>query len=1375
MPIQDPALRRKRLLRLSIVAAIVLLLGGGLYTLYLLNRGEKDVVTIEEIIAEARAAFEDEDYELVAKLLENPTNGDTTRPAIDEDPELLRMYITAREDIPLYDDRHLTRIVTPLKKLLEREPQDKQSQYKLLDTLMVLNRYSEAIDLALVLEKQYPEDASILRQLAQAQREVNQREAALATYYRATKLDPLYVQTHADIRSLLQEYDEPLDAYIELAQQVYDAHKDDPRAAIIRALAHEAEGNNVQARDLLKQASEKAPPDQETIPLLVRWLDRAEMYITAGDYLEKYAEPGIESLASRLAIYRAFEASAYDAMLARLSESDYTEANTDLLAMWAYALLEADDQERIEKFITELEGRNSLIAATWAKLLRLDLQGNTTPGEYIDTLVGALEAEEDEVITSLMKRHPYFTQRLGEAYMEALEFEAAYGAFIVAAQNSSTWARPHRALAEALLKLDQSGAAFISARKAQQRQANTEAGQWVVLSMAAIANPGDPMEIDRTLKEADQLDITSPQAVRVLPAVIDLLVRSDNAAQAKKRITDLLAKQDTLPVELLESLAQLSQQHELGMTEPIAQKLESQHGMTRGLALIRAQAEAKKNGYPAGLALLKDAAPNPVTKQWQTTIAGYMLTGDADEATAMLIKIADTYPDDITLQLSALQASDPGKHGEFFDNAITRLREQAGESSIHWRLHQARQRAQDPTNTESLQAAVADLTRAETLTPVHLELQLSLARCHMLLEEYEDAAEHAKAAKTIMPNSAQALMLNGRALYQLNRFDEARLDLVPLARDKQLDPSLRLNACKLLFDQGDRTVVGRTIESLWSAGQATNEALVLLARVYIDEREFNKADQVCQALLKQPDAQTIRFVTNYYRQTQRPELAEQTISAKLLAGVSEADRLMILAEDAAGQGKTEQALTMILQAAEIEPDKRSRWIGAVQLALALAEPAEAIRFAKLARKYIPDEAGLASVLKHQELISQVRDDKDLIPMAVTILNDDLYRAIAIQALRLTAEKQGSVQTATQLADLAKEYEDFKHLTELALDRLLRAELDERAYAMAPSAMARFQDSAASARVATLASFRLRDWGMLLSAANAWSQRNPQDRANADLMRAVAMNELARYDSAVKTLQPYIQPQLDIAEDTQMLFEFYTRALVRSGDTPRAWQLLSPQLKASETARVIALKRVSEDLTSVQDVESWLSTLNADSGNPDRQFKSATAQFLAGQRLGSEPLVRKAQQQITAVLNTPGPHSIDVIYAQGQIAHYLGEWDQAEASYRKALKNVPDNPLVLNNLALVLTERGGPALNEAQQLAQRATQLADKDANLLDTLASVYLKKGKLDLALQTIDQAIALDETTADWRLTKANILEAKGEIDRAKILREQYEKRVKN
>lgn len=1374
MPKYDPALRRKRLLRLSIVAAVLLFIGGGIVALFQLNRTDQIETSDEEVIAQAEQAFEKGDYQLVLDLFENPYNRDTTLPLIDGDAELLQMYIASRRKIPLYKNRHITRIVGPLKKLVELDENDRDSGNDLLDALLKLERYSEAAEHAMQLAEKYPDDASVLRKLARAQQELNKPKEALETLYLARNIEPLHVMTHASILDLLQELEEPIESFVEFAEDVFGKYQNDPRAAMIRALAYEAQGDGVQARDLLQQASKMTPSNQETVALLVRWLDRSSMHKIAADYLLQHAESGIESSAGRLAIYRAFEIEQYDLMLDRLKDSDPKDASTDLLAMWAAAHLNAGETQPFEEKVKQLKGRNNAIAQTWASLLKLDQRGVHRPGEVIDMLVTAMDTEENKLVQSVLKRHPYFTQRIGEAYLDALEYEAAYGAFLIAAKNSSTWAMPHRGLTRALLKMDQDQAAFVHAREASRRQADPESSKWLVLAMAAHADPDDADAVDQTLYEADRIDPGTTQAADVQPAVIDLLVRADRTDQATQRINSILAQQPPPSAQLLESLAQLSQQHKLGLTSSIADKLEQLHGMTRGLALIRAQDEAEARGFATGLTLMQQAAPKPIEKSWETAIAGYILASEVEDSSEVLIKLANAYPNDITLQLSALQASDPNSHKTFFENAINRLRDQAGLASIHWRLHQARLQAQEPSNTSALQQTIEDLAKAEAYAPVHFELQLSLARSHMLLGQDEEAVEHARSAKIIEPDDAHALMLLGKALHRLKRHDEARLELIPVARTETLDPEMRLDACTILFEQGERETVQQAIESMHRNGKADNKALVLLVRIYTQQQSLQKADEICKALLKNPDAEAIRFVADFYRQTGRPKLAQQAIKSTQLAGVSKADQLMIRAEDAAGKGNNKEALALILQAAETDPNNISRWQGAVQLAIALGEPSEAVRFAKLADKQMPGLIGMLSIVKHEKLIKQIRRDKDLIPIAVTILQDDRHREPAFEALKITSQAIDPAQIANQLADLSERNAEFKHLAELAMDRLLKAGEDDRAYAMAPSAMARFPDSAASARIATLTSFRMRDWAMLLSAANAWSQRNPNDTGNADLMRAAAMLELDRYDSAVKTLRPYMQSDLELNDRTEMLYELYTRALVRNNNATQAWQLLSPQLETTRHARLIALKRVTEDVASSQTAEAWLNSLGFQNNDTKHLFETATAAFLAGQRLDDKALVLKAEQQLSRLKSLQGTHGVDVEFAHAQIAHYLQQWDRAEAGYRKVLDSVPDNPLVLNNLALVLINLEKD-MDEAQKLSERATQISNKDPNLYDTLAIVYLKQQQLELAGKAIDRAITIDPNNANWHLTKADILEAKGYVDRARSIREQYKQLLRN
>lgn len=70
----------------------------------------------------------------------------------------------------------------------------------------------------------------------------------------------------------------------------------------------------------------------------------------------------------------------------------------------------------------------------------------------------------------------------------------------------------------------------------------------------------------------------------------------------------------------------------------------------------------------------------------------------------------------------------------------------------------------------------------------------------------------------------------------------------------------------------------------------------------------------------------------------------------------------------------------------------------------------------------------------------------------------------------------------------------------------------------------------------------------------------------------------------------------------------------------------------------------------------------------------------------------------------------------------GNWQQASAAYREALKRNPKNPLALNNLADLLTRHEGDR-TEALTLAEQAGRLMPDAPEVIDTLALAYLRKG----------------------------------------------------
>ncbi len=82
---------------------------------------------------------------------------------------------------------------------------------------------------------------------------------------------------------------------------------------------------------------------------------------------------------------------------------------------------------------------------------------------------------------------------------------------------------------------------------------------------------------------------------------------------------------------------------------------------------------------------------------------------------------------------------------------------------------------------------------------------------------------------------------------------------------------------------------------------------------------------------------------------------------------------------------------------------------------------------------------------------------------------------------------------------------------------------------------------------------------------------------------------------------------------------------------------------------------------------------------------------------------------------------------GFLEETAGQHDLAKASYRDALKTDPDNAIALNNLAYVLADNGGD-LNQAFEMVQRAGAKKPNDPSVADTMAWIYVKEKKLDMA-----------------------------------------------
>jgi len=136
----------------------------------------------------------------------------------------------------------------------------------------------------------------------------------------------------------------------------------------------------------------------------------------------------------------------------------------------------------------------------------------------------------------------------------------------------------------------------------------------------------------------------------------------------------------------------------------------------------------------------------------------------------------------------------------------------------------------------------------------------------------------------------------------------------------------------------------------------------------------------------------------------------------------------------------------------------------------------------------------------------------------------------------------------------------------------------------------------------------------------------------------------------------------------------------------------------------------------------------------------------------------AAQYRAAVRSDPG--CAECWLALGNTEFSEGRFKKAGAAFRKALKASPHHPGAANNLAMVLLARGGD-LREAEALAQDALKNAGAlRPYVLDTLAAIYIREGRLAEAAALLDLAEA--ETPEADRLVRDQLRKTRESITAA-------------
>ena len=177
------------------------------------------------------------------------------------------------------------------------------------------------------------------------------------------------------------------------------------------------------------------------------------------------------------------------------------------------------------------------------------------------------------------------------------------------------------------------------------------------------------------------------------------------------------------------------------------------------------------------------------------------------------------------------------------------------------------------------------------------------------------------------------------------------------------------------------------------------------------------------------------------------------------------------------------------------------------------------------------------------------------------------------------------------------------------------------------------------------------------------------------------------------------------------------------DDNRAWP-------SAQLGRASALKEMGR----IDDAIAVLTS--AVQVHPDLAFLHAAI----GDALRGEQRYAEATPHYDAAIaryETERPEQWGVYFARGITLERQGQWDKAEADFRKALELSPDQPSVLNYLGYSLVERR-ENFDEALDMIKRAVAARPYDGYIRDSLGWVYYRLGRYQEAVAEMERAVEL-------------------------------------
>ncbi|MDP9054370.1 MAG: tetratricopeptide repeat protein [Acidobacteriota bacterium] len=293
-----------------------------------------------------------------------------------------------------------------------------------------------------------------------------------------------------------------------------------------------------------------------------------------------------------------------------------------------------------------------------------------------------------------------------------------------------------------------------------------------------------------------------------------------------------------------------------------------------------------------------------------------------------------------------------------------------------------------------------------------------------------------------------------------------------------------------------------------------------------------------------------------------------------------------------------------------------------------------------------------------------------------------------------------------------------------------------------------------------------------------------------VMKAAVLQRLQRYDEARALLTPVLEKQ---PKQVETLLELGVLDLNQRKNKEaeeyfhRAWEADPNNLRGLlGESRAYMLDNQLDKSVQLVEAEARKNPANADLqrelGNTEMtagQYDRAIATYQSLMARVSDPrqqsdlwnkigesYLRKGdvQQSINSLEKSRQgqPNNPNITTNLGMLYEMQSKTDIARKYYEMSIKNDPNSPLALNNLAYLITQTNGD-LDQALTYATRAKQRLPEHAEVNDTLGWIYLKKNLTDNAIDTFRTLVVKAPQNPTYHYHYAMALLQKGDRESAK------------